>query len=115
VEVIEMRYMGKHDYGYPYGNPMVSLAFLSAMTRLADKYKKEEAERTPEERQIRDERYKKLREERERKRHLNECILKNICPSGDGGKLVRGKKYSKNGYKRPWVCSKCGTAYFKED
>jgi RNase P subunit RPR2 len=61
---------------------------------------------TPEQKAERDEKRRLLSEERIR---LTK-IIKNICPDCEG-KLIRGKKDKKNGYKRIWACTNCGNSH----
>lgn len=61
---------------------------------------------TVEEKDEREERRKLLDEQRIRKAK----VIQNICPDCEG-KLVRGKKDKKNGYKRLWACKDCGNSH----
>lgn len=61
---------------------------------------------TPQERAER-QKHNRLRAE---ERIRQSKILKNICPDCEG-KLSRGKKDKKNGYKRAWVCNNCNTTH----
>ncbi|MGD6876870.1 hypothetical protein [Bacillus infantis] len=63
----------------------------------------QEAKLTPEERELRKIRRQLMNEQRIKRQKVMDCI----CPVCDDGKLVRGKKEKKAGYKRLWTCSSC--------
>ncbi|PLR72245.1 hypothetical protein [Bacillus sp. UMB0728] len=63
----------------------------------------QEAKLTPQEKAERNER-RRIREEQRVKRAK---VINGICPVCDEGKLIRGKKEKKAGYKRLWTCGSC--------
>lgn len=81
-------------------------AMISAAMGLLAEAKKAEARLPEEERARRKEERLKASEERIRQAQ----IIHNICPSCEG-KLVRGKKDKRNGYKRAWKCKSCGDTH----
>jgi len=84
---------------YPYGDPLLSITMLSALTQQA---KKSWNARPQEER----DRITAEREAIQEQKRANACISQGKCPHCLG-KLIRGKKDKKNGYKRTWKCLKC--------
>jgi RNase P subunit RPR2 len=82
------------------------MALLSSFSQQAErKFKslpKEEQERITAEREVEKEQ-EIIREEQKR---ITACIQQGKCPDCSG-KLIRGKKDKKNGYKRTWTCMKC--------
>lgn len=48
----------------------------------------------------------KAREALQEQKRVNACIIQGKCPECQG-KLIRGKKDKKNGYKRTWMCVTC--------
>lgn len=67
---------------------------------------KERAKLTSEQKAEREEQRRLYAEQRLRQAQITE----NICPDCEG-KLSRGKKDKKNGYKRLWTCKDCGNSH----
>ena len=83
----------------PYGDPYPSISELLHMTQQA----KKRFMSLPQEEQ---DRINAQREADQEQKRVNACINQGKCPECLG-KLVRGKKDKKNGYKRTWKCLSC--------
>jgi len=83
----------------PYRDPYPSITELLLMTQQAKKRFKS----LPQEEQ---DRITAEREALQEQKRVNACISQGKCPECLG-KLVRGKKDKKNGYKRKWKCTSC--------
>jgi len=83
----------------PYGDPYLSMMELLDLTQQA----KKEFKSLPQEEQ---DRITSEREAIQEQKRANACINQGLCPDCLG-KLIRGKKDKKNGYKRTWNCVKC--------
>ena len=83
----------------PYGDPYLSMMELLDLTQQA----KKEFKSLPQEEQ---DRITSEREAIQEQKRANACISQGKCPHCLG-KLIRGKKDKKNGYKRTWKCLKC--------
>lgn len=83
----------------PYGDPYPSITELMLLTQQAKKRFKS----LPQEEQ---DRITSEREALKEQKRVNACINQGKCPECLG-KLIRGKKDKKNGYKRTWKCLKC--------
>ena len=93
-----------YGYGYP------SITELLLLTQQAERNAKKKFDALSKEEQ--DEAIKEKEKEakaiealQEQKR-VNACISQGKCPECLG-KLIRGKKDKKNGYKRTWKCISC--------
>ena len=83
----------------PYGDPYLSMMELLDLTQQA----KKEFKSLPQEEQ---DRITSEREAIQEQKRVNACINQGKCPKCLG-KLIRGKKDKKNGYKRTWKCLSC--------
>jgi len=83
----------------PYGYMLPSMMELLILTQQA----KSEFNSLPQDEQ---DRINTERESLQEQKKVNECIQQGLCPDCLG-KLIRGKKDKKNGYKRTWKCLKC--------
>lgn len=78
-----------------------AVIYSSAINLIAQA-RRAEARLPAEERELRKQAYESARQERFRRAQ----IIENVCPTCEG-KLIRGKKDKRNGYKRAWKCKAC--------
>jgi len=83
----------------PYGDPLLGMNMLLSLAQQS----REEFNSLPQEEQ---DRITAQREHVQEQKRANACIQQGLCPECLG-KLIRGKKDKKNGYKRTWFCVKC--------
>jgi hypothetical protein len=83
----------------PYGDPLLGMTELLLLSQQA----KKRFNSLPQEEQGR---ITAQREAEQEQKRVNACINQGKCPECLG-KLIRGKKDKKNGYKRTWKCLKC--------
>lgn len=84
---------------YAFQNPLLSITTLLSLVHKA----KQEFKTLPQEEQ---DRITAEREVIQEQKRVAACIQQGKCPHCLG-KLTRGKKDKKNGYKRIWKCTKC--------
>ena len=82
-----------------YGNPLITMTDIFYLTQQS----KARFKSLPQEEQGR---ITTKREAEQEQKRVNACIQQGLCPECLG-KLIRGKKDKKNGYKRTWNCLKC--------
>jgi len=82
-----------------YGDPLITMTDIFYLTQQS----KRKFNALPQSEQ--DEIISKREADKDAKR-VSACIQQGLCPECLG-KLIRGKKDKKNGYKRTWNCLKC--------
>ncbi len=98
------------DFYDPYGRSLFNMMGLLNMAEQRRRQKEQEFNALPQEEQeliiAEREAEKKAEEERKEQKRITACIQQGLCPDCLG-KLIRGKKDKKNGYKRTWRCIRC--------